>query len=222
LQSPPKRGRPRAQPGDEASRREQLLRASAQLFREKGYHGTSVRDIARATGIQSGSWVYHFPTKQEILVAVVEQGLLGALARIESIIAQGMPPRPRFEALVRAHLDTILAPGQDFVPVLLYEWRSLERGGIRRVTAPLRRYEAIWGATIEDLHRSGDWPAPTRIDALLLFGALNWMARWYDPRGALDVDALAGDCIRFFLRTPPARRTRLTSPRIDAARRTRP
>ncbi|HEX9207763.1 MAG TPA: TetR/AcrR family transcriptional regulator [Steroidobacteraceae bacterium] len=206
-----RRGRPRAEPGDDDSRRHQLLRASARLFREKGYDGTSVRDIAQATGLQSGSWVYHFPTKQDILVAVMEQGLVDALARIEAIAAQDLPPRPLFEALVRTHLDTILAPGQDFIPVVLYEWRSLAAPARRRVTALLKRYEAVWRNAIAALQRTGDWPGRTRIDVLLLFGALNWMARWYQPRGEFDIDTLARECVAFFLRAPVRRRRRAAS-----------
>jgi AcrR family transcriptional regulator len=211
------RGRPRASPGDADSRRRQLLRAAARLFREQGYDGTTVRDVAQATGLQSGSWVYHFPTKQDILVAVMEEGLNDALARIEAIARQDLPPRRKFSALVRTHLDTILAPGQDFIPVVLYEWRSLEPAALPRVTAPLRRYEAIWKKTIAELQRTGEWPGRTRIDALLLFGALNWMARWYVPDGELDVDGLAREAVKFFLRTrapaaPRRPRTRARAP----------
>jgi len=202
------RGRPRALPGDDDSRRHQLLRASAKLLREKGYDATSVRDIAQATGMQSGSWVYHFPTKQDILVAAMEQGLVDALARIEAIAAQDLAPRRKFEALVRTHLDTLLAPGQDFIPVVLYEWRSLEAPSRQRVTVPLKRYEAVWRKVIDALQRAGEWPARTKIDVLLLFGALNWMARWYQPGGPLDIDTLARECVTFFLRSParPGRR----------------
>jgi AcrR family transcriptional regulator len=191
----------------DSSRRQQLLRASARLFCEKGYDGTSVRDIAQATGMQSGSWVYHFATKHDMLEAVMREGLVDALARIETIAALELPPRQQFERLVRTHLDTLLGAGQDFIPVVLYEWRSLEPPARRRVSVLLKRYEAVWEAVLARLRRAGDWPGTTRIDALLLFGALNWIARWYDPRGGLDVPALADECVRFFLRAPS------TSPR---------
>jgi AcrR family transcriptional regulator len=204
----------RTEPEADGNRRRQLLRASARLFREKGYHGTSVRDIAQATGMQSGSWVYHFATKQDILAAVMHQGLVEALARIESIAAEPGTPRATFERLVRAHLETLLGPGQDFIPVVLYEWRSLEPASRRTIKVLLKRYEAIWQAVIAALQQDGSWPGRTQVDALLLFGALNWIARWYDPRGTLDVDALAAHCIAFFLRDaaaparPPAARRR--------------
>ena len=195
----------------DTSRRQQLLRASARLFREKGYDGTSVRDIAQATGMQSGSWVYHFATKHDILEAVMKEGLVDALARIEAIAALGLSPRQQFDRLVRTHLDTLLGAGQDFIPVVLYEWRSLEPAARRRVSVLLKRYEAVWEDALAQLRAAGDWSGTTRIDALLLFGALNWIARWYNPRGVLDVQGLADECVRFFLRTPsaPVRTSRL-------------
>jgi AcrR family transcriptional regulator len=196
---------------DDAGRRGQLLRESARLFREKGYDATSVRDIAAATGLQSGSWVYHFKTKQDILAAVMEEGLQQALARIEAIAREELPPREQFRALVRTHLDTLLGPGQDFIPVLLYDWRSLDKRGRQRAIALQNRYEQVWEEVIRKLTRSGEWAMPTRIDHLLMFGALNWIVQWYRPRGPLDVAQLAADAETFFLRTPARRRA---APRV--------
>jgi AcrR family transcriptional regulator len=199
---------------DDAGRRGQLIRESARLFREKGYEATSVRDIAAATGLQSGSWVYHFKTKQDILAAVMEEGLQRALERIEAIGREQLEPREHFRALLRAHLDTILAPGQDFIPVLLYEWRSLEAKSRPRVVALQRRYEAIWEKVIAQLRRAGDWVQPTRVDRLLMFGALNWMAHWYRSDGPFEVAQLADEAERFFLRSPRARVKAATRPRV--------
>jgi AcrR family transcriptional regulator len=209
-----------ARRNEDASRRNQLIRASARLFREKGYDGTSVRDIAAATGMQSGSWVYHFRTKQDILAAVMEEGLARALERIEAIGMRALQPREKFRALVRTHLETLLGPGQDFIPVLLYEWRSLEPGQRPRVVAPQKRYEQVWTETIRELQAAGDWALPTRVDHLLMFGALNWIAHWYRNRGALDIDELTDECVRFFLRTPePAARSRTRAVKAPIAKR---
>jgi AcrR family transcriptional regulator len=187
--------------GDDTGRREHLVRVSAKLFREQGYEATSVRDIAAAAGIQSGSWVYHFPTKQEILAAVMEEGLARSLERIEAIAARPMKARDKFRALVRTHLETILAPGQDFIPVLLYDWRSLQRSSRPKVIALQDRYEAVWDEVIRELQRSGDWARPTKVDRLLMFGALNWIAHWYQRRGALDMEELTDEAVDFCLRS---------------------
>jgi AcrR family transcriptional regulator len=188
---------------DEAGRRGRIIRESARLFREKGFDATSVRDIAAATGLQSGSWVYHFRTKQEILAAVMEEGLEQALERLEAIDREQLSPREHFRALLKTHLDTLLGPGQDFIPVLLYDWRSLEAEARPRMIALQRRYEAVWAEAIRRLQEAGEWTLPTRVDRLLMFGALNWIAHWYRPDGALDVAGLAREAERFFLRTAP-------------------
>src|SRR5471032_3187522 len=99
------------------NRRADLVRVAARLFRERGYDGTTIRDIADAVGMRSGSPFYHFKSKQEILVAVMEEGLVAGLADNERIVASGLPARAKFHALVRAHLETVLAEGHDFIPV---------------------------------------------------------------------------------------------------------
>lgn len=183
----------------DAGRRAQIVRESARLFRERGYEGTSVRDIAAATGLQSGSWVYHFGTKQEILRAVMEEGLRRALERIEVIAARGGRARTRFEALVHAHLETLLAPGQDFIPVLLYEWRALTRGNQRRIVALNDRYDALWQPVIDELKRDGHLPGDARLVRLLIMGAVNWTGRWYRPGGRFSLDEIAESTARLFL-----------------------
>lgn len=201
-QPPRKRGRP-VQPADQ-SLRQALIERAAELFRHQGYGQTSVRDIAAAAGVQAGSWFYHFKTKQDILLAVVEHGLSVGLADLEAIDIDGLPPREAFRQLVRAHLYTLLAPNQDFIPVMLYEWRSLDQAAQERVIALKDRYEGLWTRVIERLQRSGEWLQPTPVDRLLMFGALNWTAQWYHAGAGLSIDELADKAVLFLLRTPPA------------------
>lgn len=196
-----KRGRP-AQDANEGLRRA-LIEQSARLFREKGYGNTTVRDIAAATGVHAGSWFYYFKTKQDILQAVIEHGLTVALADIEAIDIDHLPPREAMRQLVRAHLYTILAPHQDFIPVMLYEWRSLDAQAQERIIALKDRYEDIWTRVIERLRASGEWAHPTPVDRLLMFGALNWTAQWYQAGAGISIDALADQAVLFILRTPP-------------------
>src|ERR1700704_4235149 len=106
---------------NESNRREELLRVSARLFRQKGFDGTSIRDISSAAGMHSGSPFYHFKTKQDILVAVMEQGLAEGLRKTEEVMALTVPPEQKLVRLIRAQLGTILEDGSDFIPVLLYD-----------------------------------------------------------------------------------------------------
>jgi TetR/AcrR family transcriptional regulator, cholesterol catabolism regulator len=199
--APGKRGRPVQ--GESDSRRRELIAQSARLFRQHGYDNTTVRDIAAATGIQAGSWFYHFKTKQDILAAIMEQGMTQSLAAIEAIGVQTLAPREALHQLVLAHLHTLLAPNHDFIAVLLYEWRSINEDARGRIIALKDRYEAIWDAVIAALHRSGDWALPTRFDRLFLFGTLNWTAQWYKPGAGTSIEELAEDALQFILRTRP-------------------
>ncbi|TFW18884.1 TetR/AcrR family transcriptional regulator [Duganella callida] len=197
-----KRGRP--QKGEGGGLRAQLIEKSARLFRTKGYENTTVRDIAAAAGIQAGSWFYHFKTKQEILAAIMEQGMERALAEVETIAAAPLSPSARLHRLVEAHLQTLLAPDHHFIAVLLYEWRSLDAPARERLIALKDRYEDVWDEAIAALHHSGDWDMPSQFDRLLIFGALNWTVQWYKPGVGADVPQLAAQAMRFILRKPSA------------------
>src|SRR6202047_1046135 len=90
------------------NRRQQLLDAAARLFRERGYHVTSMRDIAREVGMLSGSIYYHFSSKEEMLLAVYEEGLRHIAERGDAAVAGQQTPWERLEAGCTAHLEALL------------------------------------------------------------------------------------------------------------------
>jgi TetR/AcrR family transcriptional regulator, cholesterol catabolism regulator len=191
----------RARRNNETNRREELLRVSARLFREKGFDGTSIRDISGAAGMHSGSPFYHFKTKQDILLAVMEQGLAEGLRRTEEVMARDLPPEAKFVALIRAHLATIHEEGHDFIPVLLYDWRSLSAANRRRVVALKDRYDTLWQQMIDALHHAGHMPGDAQLVRLLVLGAVNWTGSWYRSGGRLSLDAVAEGAARLFLKS---------------------
>lgn len=186
-------------PAEESNRRAELIRSAGRLFREQGYDATTIRDIAAAVGMRSGSPFYHFKSKQEILKAVVLEGLMSALTGMAAVTCEKRGPRETFRGLIRAHLDTILEHGGDFVPVLLYEWRSLSEESRAEIATLKNRYEAVWQKTLKDLKRAGLIRTDTKLSRLLIFGALNWTAQWYRPDGALSIDDIAAQAAELFL-----------------------
>src|SRR3954466_839472 len=197
------KSKPRAgRRNNESNRREELLRVSAKLFREKGFDGTSIRDISAAAGMHSGSPFYHFKSKQDILVAVMEQGLAEGLRRTEEVMALALPPEQKLKGLIRAQLGTILEEGSDFIPVLLYDWRSLSSANRRRIVALKDRYDALWQQVIDDLQRAGHMPGDAQLMRLLVLGAVNWAGTWYRAGGRLSVDEIAAAPPQLFLRNP--------------------
>lgn len=202
--SPRPRRAPRKRPlvtisEDEGNRRADLIRVSARLFREKGFDGTTVRDIADAVGMRSGSPFYHFKSKQDILAAVMEEGLVAGLQDTERIAASDLPPREKFRALVRSHLETVLAEGHDFIPVLLHEWRALSPEHQARIIDLKDRYDARWQQALAELKKAGLIKSDSKVVRLLMLGAVNFTIQWYKPGKGLSIDQLADQAVEFFL-----------------------
>jgi AcrR family transcriptional regulator len=194
----------RAAPEAPDNRRADLVRVAARLFREKGFDGTTIRDIAHAVGMRSGSPFYHFASKHELLMAVMEEGLRLGLERTQQVLADAtLPPVERFARLVRTQYGILHDTGSDFIPVMLYDWRSLPAQYKRRIIELKDRYDAIWQRTLDELHAQGLLRADPRLARLMILGAINFSATWYraKPRGAarVDLDELAVQTVALVL-----------------------
>ena len=197
------RGRPRktVDERDDGNRRRDLVREAARLFRRKGFDATSTRDIASAAGMQSGSPFYHFKSKQALLYAVMEEGMRSAIERQRDAIARSDAgsAATRLRTLVRNHFDVLLGAGSDFIPVMLYEARSItqkQRAALAQLQAD---YEAPWIPVLEALRAEGRLKADVKLARLLIFGALNWSAQWYDRRKGASLDELADAALALFI-----------------------
>lgn len=186
-------------PPADGNRRAELVRVSARLFRERGFDGTTIRDIADAVGMRSGSPFYHFKSKQEILAAVMEEGLVAGLPAAEAIAGGALPPRAKFRAMVRAHLETVLGDGHDFIPVLLYDWRALSPELQAGVQALKERYDRLWDQVLVELKQAGLIRSDSTVARFLLLGALNFCVLWYKPGQGAGLDHVTDEAVRLFL-----------------------
>ena len=205
------RGRPRkaVHERDDGNRRQELLRAAARLFRQQGFDATSTRDIATAAGMRSGSPFYHFENKEALLAAVMQEGMQSALQRqaaamdtaVTEAAAQGhtLSARECLQVLVRSHFEVLLGPDSDFIPVMLYEWRSLSAAQRSEVNRLKDSYEAVWVPVLKALHASGELQGEPGLARMMLFGALNWSVQWYDPARQATLDDLTQSVLQLFL-----------------------
>lgn len=187
------------------NRRDELVRVAARLFREKGFDGTTVRDIAHAAAMRSGSPFYHFANKHELLLAVMEEGLRLGLQRTEQALQGLVTPEERFARLVRVHYGILHDAGSDFIAVMLYDWRSLPDEYKRRIIKLKDRYDAIWQRSIDELHAQGRLRGDPKLARLLVLGAINFSGTWFRPkaRGGVDLDSLADNTVQLFLQDAP-------------------
>ena len=195
------RGRPRKtlDERDVGNRRQHVIKAAARLFRRRGFDATTTRDIAAAAGMHAGSPFYHFENKNALLLAVMEEGMQSALMRQARVLDKTLEPIEQLHRLVRTHFDTLHGPGRDFVPVMLYEARSLTPRQRTRIARLQRDYEAPWMPVLQALSRSGRLGGDAHFGRLLIFGALNWTAQWFDARKGATLDELTDAAIALFI-----------------------
>ena len=158
------------------NRKQELLDAAAKRFCREGYDRASTRDIANDVGILSGSIYYHFESKEQLLVAVHEEGIRRITHEVLQAIGPVSDPWDRLEVACAAHLNTLL-DGSDYAQVVI---RELPRGEIpaRTQLIVLRdQYEAIFTNLIDKLPLRAD--VDRRQVRLLLLGALNSTQGWY-------------------------------------------
>src|SRR5574338_1335361 len=171
--------------------REDILEAAAQVFRQKGFHGASMQDIADAVNLQKASLYHHVSSKQEILLEILDRALELLLDRISAICTQDLPADEKLRQMVRAYLQ-ILAENTDLSAVLLFEHRSLERKQHARHVPNRDKFEGLWRAVLAEgvaarRFQCDDAALTTRA----ILGILNWTITWYHPDGPLGIDEIA-------------------------------
>jgi AcrR family transcriptional regulator len=166
-----------------------LTRQAARLFAEKGYHGTSMGDLAAAMGVQKGSLYSLTESKQELLYETMRAGAEAFHAGLDAI-PEDAPAAERIRLALRAHLR-VVAEQLDVATVFIREWRYLQGERRDQIVGERRRYEE----RLRSLFREGREHGELRTDlddgaaALLVLSAANWAYTWLTP--GRDTDALA-------------------------------
>jgi len=165
-----------------------ILDEAARLFREKGYAATSMRDIAAAVDMLPGSLYYHFAAKEDLLVAVYEEGVRLITEKVRAAVARHDGPWQRLEAAAVAHLEALLKTG-DYALVVI---RVLPQD-VPKASARLVRLRDGYDRLFAELVAALPLPAETDRQSfrLLLLGALNWSQHWYRDSGKSSPRAIA-------------------------------
>ena len=164
-----------------SARRSELTREAAKLFARKGYHGTSIGDMADALGVQKGSLYSHIASKEDLLYETMRDGAAAFHGALDAI-PEDLPATEKIRLALRGHLR-VVAEQLDVATVFVQEWRYLEGARREEIVSERRRYEE----RIRDLFREGRELSELRADldesvaALLLLSAANWAYTWLQP-----------------------------------------
>jgi AcrR family transcriptional regulator len=185
------RGEARPRRG-EAVRQAELLAIAADLFADRGYVATTVRDIADEAGILSGSLYHHFDSKESMIDEILSTFIDQTLSSYEGVIAEGKGPKETFEGLVRTSLESMVDSRS---AILIYQNEARFLAAEPRfsyLTAAHRKFEKIWTDVLKKGVKSGEFR--DSIDPKLVYRLVRdtvWTApRWYRPGGSLKPERI--------------------------------
>jgi len=180
--------------GESPPREQQVRAAALRLFRDKGYHATSMRDIAAEVGINKGSLYSYIRSKEDLLIPFFERAMGLLLAEIEAISAnESLTATERLKRAIKAHILNV-TENLDILTVYLSEWRQLRADSLSTVRQQRERYAALFLAIVEAGVNRGEFRAiDPRISALGMIGMCNYLFRWYRQDGRLRPEQIADE-----------------------------
>lgn len=170
---------------------EAITAAAIEIFAERGYHGASIRDIARRAGLSLSALYYWHPSKQHLLAAMIEEGTQEYFHRCdEALRTAGDDPVRRLLAMVRATVEYRVHRSVES-ELATSEWRNLEPEHRERLDGLRRSASALWAQIVDDGTARGAFRCPHPEDARrTIVAACNAVAQWYSPDGAVGVSEL--------------------------------
>lgn len=186
--------------------REEILDAAVQIFSQKGFHASSMQDIANAVDLQKASLYHHVSSKQEILALLLDQSLDILIDQMEGISRLDCQPEEKLRKAIESYLNTLIIH-RDRAAVLLMEHRSLEPE-FRDHHIPRRdKFEGLWRDLVQDGVNQGvfDCEDPS-LAVRALLGMINWTITWYRPEGPLSGKEIGEKLANIILRGLKQRR----------------
>ena len=174
--------------------RQRLLDAAARVFRDKGYAGARLSDIAEAAEMHTPGVYYYFPSKEDLVEEVLHAGVARAAAFVEERVAavpEGASALDRLRAAIEGHVLMVLEIG-DYTSANIRIFGQLPADIRRRHLAQQRAYGDLWRSLLEEARAAGELRPDLDLSVLrmLILGALNWTVEWYRP-GMLSASEVA-------------------------------
>ena len=171
-------------------RKDLILTAATVLFAEKGYEATSVRDVARRSGMLSGSLYAHFTAKEDLLFEILSQRMELVIGTLGPIVESDAPPREKLRLAIGNHLRQ--AANDLSLARIVDQWKSLSAPRRMQIIALRDRYGALWQRIIDEGIASGDFaPHDRKFAFLVVVSVANWSQWWFNPSGPLTPEETA-------------------------------
>ncbi|GGR95646.1 TetR family transcriptional regulator [Deinococcus sedimenti] len=168
-------------------RREQILDSASRLFSERGYHATSMRDLAGELGMQGGSLYAHISSKEELLIEIVNQASRQFDEALFTLRGEPMRADEKLREAMFRHIR-VVADNMDSATVFFHEWKHLSPEAYGRVTGWRDTIDGFYRELVTQGVREGTFRADldVKMTAYLILSAVNWAYTWYRPGGSLS------------------------------------
>jgi TetR/AcrR family transcriptional regulator, cholesterol catabolism regulator len=177
---------------------QQILKTSAKIFAEKGFHRTSVRDISRTTGMSLAGLYYYFTTKEELLYLIQERCFITLLQRWERAATPDMDVRSRIRVFAENHLS-FFCHNMPEMKVMAHEDESVTGAFQDKILVLKRRYVKVLTDLIAELKQGEDGKqVDSRVATFALFGMMNWIYTWYQPKRDVPFPQLIEQMLRIY------------------------
>jgi AcrR family transcriptional regulator len=183
--------------------RQRILDAAARVFRDRGYAGARLTDIAEAAGMQAGSLYYHFASREELVEEVLRAGVQQAYDYMRGAV-DALPPDAsaidRLRAAVTAHLLAVVELG-DYTSANIRIFGQIPEEIRKRHLRDQRKFGAYLGKLLEAARDAGEIRSDLDLSVvrMLVFGALNWTVEWYEPGGRVSAEEIADQFLTMVL-----------------------
>jgi AcrR family transcriptional regulator len=177
----------------------EILTHATEVFCKKGYEGASMRDLSRESGMSLAGLYYYFESKERLLYLIQRHTFTTIVQRLKVRLGGVTDAEERIRIFILNHLEYFLA-NQAAMKVLSHEAEVLKNGFASEVAAIKREYYRICVGLLDELKRERNLQFSTRIAVLSLFGMMNWIYTWHNPRVDADAAAIAGEMGDVFLR----------------------
>jgi len=188
----PKTGDPPVAPAESRfdRRLSEILGHATDVFCEKGYAGASMRDLSRATGMSLAGLYHYFGSKERLLYLIQKHTFTTIVEQLKNRLEDVAGPEQRIRVFIQNHLEYFMA-NQSGLKVLAHEDEALKNGFGSEIVAIKREYYLICLGLMEDLKRSRKLTFNSRTAVMSLFGMINWIYTWYNPRFDGSAEELA-------------------------------
>jgi len=175
-----------------------ILEHATEVFDEKGYEGASMRDLSRATGMSLAGLYHYFESKEKLLYLIQKHTFTTIVERLRERLDEVSDPEQRIRVFILNHLEYFLR-NRKAMKVLSHEDEVLKNGFGSDIAAIKREYYRICVGLLEDLKRQENLHFSTRLAVLGLFGMMNWIYTWYNPRLDAKAEVIANEMGDIFL-----------------------